>query len=883
MIRKLFCSALILVFLASAAILPARAGNGPINPLTPAPSAETGEMTDETSNLWFVELSSAPAIEGTNATTLKNDHDNFRRDAKNDGVKYSERASYDTLWNGFTIYAKSEELGKIRSLPGVQDLYPVQALKMPETTPADPDLFTALNMTGAATVQSELGFTGKGIKVGIIDTGIDVNHPAFSGNGIAELNSSFFFKSPRIKYGYDFVGDAFNADDVNPIIAPDKIPDDCAGHGTHVAGIVGANDPTNGLKGVAPEVIFGAYRVFGCEGTTTSEIMLMAMERAYRDGMQVINMSIGSAYQWPQYPTAKAASRLVKKGVVVVASIGNEGDTGLYSAGAPGVGDDVIGVASFDNTDVFLPYFTVNGNNIGYLKMTYSADAPLSGSAEIVYLGRGCVDSDLNMAENQTDPYLADPAGKTALINRGSCSFSEKAVRAINAGATAVVVFNNAPGIVAGTLGAPIGSDVPVVGISQADGLLILAQAGPITMDWTDQQASFPSPTGGLISSYSSYGLTPDLVLKPDLGAPGGNIYSTFPLEQGGYASLSGTSMASPHVAGAVALFLQAHPRTRAADVRTYLQNSAIPADWWGYPGIGYLDNVNRQGAGMLQIDKAILATTLVEPGKLSLGESQKGSVTRALTINNLSKTAVTYTLSYENALSVVDTFAPDFWESDAAVTFNSSSITVRGGKSAVIKATITPATEPEQGQYGGYILITGSDGSVERVPFAGFVGDYQSIQAITTTPYNFPWLAISYQGEFFGPVTGPEDWVYSMVGEDVPNLLIHFDHQVTKLLVEVHNAATGNLVNRQYKYAVVENYLPRNSTSTSFFAFGWDGTLLREDKLYEKDHGKVMHTRVIPDGQYILVVKALKALGDERNAADWETWTSPIVAIDRP
>jgi minor extracellular serine protease Vpr len=889
MFKKVFATILAVVFIASAGWVPAKADGGPIDPLTPAPTAETGEMTDETPNLWFVELTSAPSIEGTSSTTLQAEHNTFRSEAKNDGVKYRERVSYDTLWNGFTVFAEPSELGKISSLSGVQGIYPVSTIKLPESALADPELFTSLAMIGADVAQSELGYTGAGIKVAVMDTGIDYDHPAFGGDGVARSNSTVF-PTARVIKGWDFVGDAYNADDTspsyNPNPSPDPYPDDCNGHGTHVAGIVGANDPANGLKGVAPEVKFGSYRVFGCEGSTTDEIMLMAMERAYKDHMQVLNMSIGSAFSWPQAPTAVAASRLVKKGVVVVASIGNEGSYGLYSAGAPGVGDDVIGVASYDNTNVYLPYFTVNGRNIGYMTMTYSDPAPLSGDVEVVYVGRGC----LNPVSTSTppvptggDPYLADPAGKTALIERGVCSFAEKALRAINAGATAVVIYNNTSGVVAGTLGGSIGSPVPVVGISKADGLFLRAQTAPIMMTWTDQQASFPSPTGGLISSFSSYGLAADLSLKPDIGAPGGNIYSTFPLEQGGYASLSGTSMSSPHVAGAAALFLQAHPKTKAEDVRTYLQNSAVPADWWGYPGLGYLDNVSRQGAGMLQIDKAILATAKVEPSKLSLGESEKGPVTRTLAITNSGKASVTYTLSYVNALSVVNTFAPDFWDSDANVSFNAASITVRGGKSAAVKATITPPTYPDQGLYGGYIVLSGSDGSILRVPFAGFVGNYQSIQAIAPTPYEFPWLAISYEGSFYGPITGPSDWTYSMQGEDVPYILIHFDHQMTKLLVEVHDAATGKLVNRDYKYALVEKYLPRNSTSTGFFALAWDGSLIREDKGYEKRNGKPVHTKVAPDGEYVLVVKGLKALGNERNPADWETWESPAFIIDRP
>ena len=149
-----------------------------------------------------------------------------------------------------------------------------------------------------------LGYRGNGVKVGIFDSGIDVDHPDL-----------------RVVGGVDLVGDGNGLDD-------------CNGHGTHVAGIVGANGT---VKGVAPGVTFGAYRVFGCAGSTTSDIMVEAMERALADDMDVLNMSIGSSFQWPQYPTAQAADRLVNKGMVVVASIGNSGTSGLYAAGAPGV------------------------------------------------------------------------------------------------------------------------------------------------------------------------------------------------------------------------------------------------------------------------------------------------------------------------------------------------------------------------------------------------------------------------------------------------------------------------------------------------------------------------------------------------------------------
>jgi subtilisin family serine protease len=847
MLRKIAGVILLIAVLLGASLSPAAADDvGPVEPLTPAPSAETGEMTDETPSLWFVELSGAPVAEGNSQLAVDSEHQKFREKAKQEKINYKERFSYGSLWNGFSVSATTAELGKLSRIEGVVAIYPVMTVKVPQTTPSslDPELYTALAMTGADVTQSELGYTGAGVKVAVMDTGIDYNHPDLGG---------CFGPGCRVVKGWDFVGDAYNADDTspgyNPVPAPDPDPDDCNGHGTHVAGIIGANGT---VKGVAPEVTFGAYRVFGCDGSTTDDIMLAAMERAFKDKMQVLNMSIGSAYEWPQSPTAVASSRLVKKGMVVVASIGNNGANGLYSAGAPGLGEGVIGVASFDNTNVYLPYFTVNGSNVGYVTMTFSPAPPTSGTEEIVYIGRAC----------NADSLLADPMGKVALAVRGTCSFNEKAQKAINAGATAVVIQNNAPGVFNGTLGAPLPDPRPVVGISQADGNFIRAQAAPVMMTWTDQMFSAPSPTGGLISSFSSFGLSPDLALKPDIGAPGGNIFSTYPLEQGGYATLSGTSMSSPHVAGAAALLLQAEPRTRAEDVRSILQNSAEPADWWGYPGVGYLENVHRQGAGMLQIDDAILATTTIEPGKLSLGESQQGPVTREIKIRNVSDSTITYTLSYESGLTTSGVITPGYWDSYATVTFNMDSLTLKKNQEKKVRVTITAPDEPAQGQYGGWIVLTPSDGGhVYRVPFAGFVGDYQSIEVLAN-PYGLPWLVDYDWNDPTGPFTLVD--VYTM-----PYVLVHLDHQSRTFRLEAFDAVTGKSVG-----TILElDYMIRNSTSTGIFEFAWDGTTTVK-------HNKVF---TAPDGQYFIKLSVLKALGNSKNPADWETWTSPVFAIDRP
>ena len=862
MFKRSIFTALLIVMILSMSITPARADSvGPVDPLTPLPTAENGEFVDETPELWFVELTSGPTADGTSMKTLQAEKNAFKANAKMAGLAYTEKYAYSSLFNGFSISIKPTEIAKLSRITGVKAIYPVETIAIPETEQSlDPELFTALNMTGAATAQSELGYTGAGIKVAVMDTGIDVNHPAFGGDGVAELNSDFFYDSPRVLYGYDFVGDAFNADSssplYNPVPTPDPIPDDCYGHGTHVAGIVGANDPTNGLKGVAPDVIFGSYRVFGCQGSTTADIMLAAMERALADDMDILNMSIGSAYQWPQYPTAVAASRLVNKGMVVVASIGNEGANGLYSAGAPGLGEKVIGVASYDNSYVYLPYLTINGRNIGYVTMTFSPNPPTTGTFEVVNVGLAC-----------SALQAGSLTGKVAHAERGTCSFGIKAANAINAGAVGVLISNNAAGVFNGTLGAAIDDHTPVVGISQADGTFIKAQAAPIMMTWTDQQASFPSPTGGLISSFSSYGLSPDLTLKPDIGAPGGNIYSTYPLEKGGYTTMGGTSMASPHVAGAAALLLQAKPNTPSQAVRGILQNSALPKNWSGNPSLGLLDMVHRQGAGMVQIDAAILATTKITPAKISTGESQAGPYTQVLKLENSAKVSVTYNLSFVNALSTGGVITPSAYNSDASVSFSSNSVTVPAKGSATVTATIYPATGPAKGQYGGYIVFTPQGGGqIYRVPYAGFVGDYQSIQVLAPTSNGFPWLAVLYEGQYYH-FTDPSDWTFSMVDGDYPYFLVHFDHQSRVFRMEIFSA-TGKAWHRAYN----EEYMPRNSTTTGFYALPFDGFTTAGKKTYE-----------VPDGTYYAVISVLKANGNADVASDWETWTSPNFIIDRP
>ncbi len=855
------------------------------------PDVSGGQMTQDALGAWFVQLSGAPTADGGNAGALTAKRQKFHSDAKSAGINYETRFEFQKLWNGVSIDVSAGQLERVLGLPNVEAIYPVGIVSIPETTPASiPDLATAIKMTGADIAQSDLGYTGEGVKVAVMDTGVDLDHADLGGDGTAGAPHA----NSRVVSQWDFVGDAYNADPAStaysPTPVPDPVADDCNGHGTHVAGIVGAEGD---VTGVAPGVEFGAYRVFGCDGSTTDEVMIAAMERALDDDMDVLNMSIGDAFNnWHQSPTGQASTNLVKRGVVVVASIGNSGANGVYSGGVPGMGDKVIGVASFDNSHVSLTTFTVSPDDtpIGYANAAAAPLAPTSGTLPLdrtgtpTTLGDGCVNP----------PAPGSMTGKAVLIRRGSapapaptCSFHAKALAAQNAGAAAVVLYNNVAGRFSPTVAGSPAITIPVVAISDTEGVLIDGRiaAGPTTMTWTDDQGSFTNPTGGLISSFSSFGLEAELGLKPDIGAPGGLIRSTYPLEEGAYATISGTSMASPHVAGGVALLLEAKPNTNVQAVRDVLQNSADPAPWFGNPALGFLDNVHRQGAGMLDIDDAILAQVEVTPGKLALGESAGGPTTRQLEIWNRSRNAVTYELSYVNALSTSgSTFAPSFNTSDASVSFSSGSVSVPAQTKVTFSATITPSTGPLKGVYGGYIVLTpqGGAGQTYRVPFAGFIGDYQSIAAVTPTANGFPWVArltacnpVLVRGlqchDAAGTYANAPGGTFTMADAfNVPQLLVHLDHQVRRMKVEVVHATTG----RAWHLAFDLEHMARSSGSASFFAFPFNGVTT---------NGAGTRTFVVPDGTYVFKISAAKAGGDPRNPAHWENLTTSQFTIDRP
>jgi minor extracellular serine protease Vpr len=853
---------------------------------------------NQTATSWFVQLSGAPTAKGGSASAVKASRDAFYASAASMGLKVKARQAFGTLWNGVSVSVPIQQVGSLSSVPGVTGVYPVRTFTVSpdqqvDGVPADEGSNPQI---GVDPLAGGVGsFKGQGVKVAVIDSGVDYTNPDLGGC------AHFGDANCRVIGGWDFVGDLYDGTSTdhvfNPVPAPDADPAPCdplfadarvaagdasssgAGHGTHVAGIIGAKAAdAAGVTGVAPEVSFLAYRVFGCNGGVDNDIIVSALERAYNDGAQVVNMSIGDDYvSWPEEPTAQASDELVTKGIVVAVAMGNAGgvSTALFSGGDPGTSNEAITVGSVDNAKAFFYAFTVNGRAIPYVQATASPDAPKTGTFPLDKTG-----TPTTVDDGCAALPAGSMAGKVVLIRRGTCGFFNKALNAQNAGAVGVVLYNNAAGFVNPTVAGATPITIPVVAILATDGAFIndAIAAGPTTMTWTATGSYVAQSTAGLISSFSSWGPTAELGLKPDLSAPGGLIRSTWPVQQfGGHNVISGTSMAAPHVAGAAAVLLSAGKSP--SSIPTLLSNNAVPTVWSGNPPTGLLESPLREGAGLIKADRSLSATASVSPRKIALGEGLGGA--QILTVTNTGSTAVTYNLAatsaispYPNSAAWPNTFGFDVGEE--TVTFSSPTLTVpAGGQASVSASVVVDPTAPDGELYGGFIqLRPTSGGTALTVPYAGYKGDYQAQHVLSPTANGFPWFAgLNAAGTSFTQITAAGS-TFSLTGNSFPFFLFHLNIPARQFTVQVENA-DGSFVQPVFNYADDESFLPRNSTAAGFFTFAWDGTRAQNignDK-----------RKVVPNGTYMLKMSVLKPLGDPAKDADWEIFTSPSFTIARP
>ncbi|KAJ3218461.1 hypothetical protein HDU67_005557 [Dinochytrium kinnereticum] len=681
-------------------------------------------------------------------------------------VQLANRESSDELVK--SIASKTIHRVSLRSAPAPVK---VEAAKLPA------EAIHAL--TGVNEVRKKFGLSGQGIKVAVIDSGIYYTHPALGGGF-----------GPGFKVGY---GDYYGAENLTAIY-PDPDPfDDCTSvsHGTHVAGIIGANAynltrfsdplfrPPVPFTGVAPNVIIGGYRVFGCaEDTTSTDIIAAAIFKAAEDGSDIINLSLGGGPVYADGADAYAAEVVGSQGVIVVASNGNEQASGLMTAGSPGISRGGLGIASFDNVNVNQPYLTVDGTRFPYGAGSANGNFNFNNPVEIV---ANDLDAERNDVQDDgtTDDIKVNATGKALLIRWGSVSGSSRRCNyAIRAGAVACIIYSNEASI-PGILGA---AGVPSLATTNEAGRAILAALRANKKPRfivTNQRQNFDVPTAGTVSDFSSPGLDPELFIKPDLGGIGGEVLSTVSrnvannAKSFAYSVYSGTSMSAPYVAGALALFLEAKgikkfdfPTTRAI-----LQNTAKPAKIFRS---GLIDSVTRQGAGLINIHKAITTKTIITPSALHLNDTKHTSQHYILTVRNTDTVPVSYTVGTMGA-AMATGFVPgddalqmisstSFTEDYADVKFAKNNdrvpnldITVPAGGSRNVHVHFKAPENAIAGLfpvYSGYITITyqGEAEPIASVPYAGMVGNWRDaaifakvspayatafVQPLLTTPVN--------------------------------------------------------------------------------------------------------------------------------------------------
>lgn len=628
---------------------------------------------------------------------------------------------YDYVFSGFSVELPANQIPQLLATPGVKAVYPdVQYTvtgfegSMIEQEAYSPNMMDSAPFIGADQAWDELGITGAGITVAVIDTGADYTHP--------DLAHAFGDYK-----GWDFVD---NDNDPQETPAGDPRGGSTA-HGTHVSGTVAANGL---IKGVAPNATLLAYRVLGPGGSGSTANVVAGIERAVQDGADVMNLSLGNTLNNPDWATSIALDWAMAEGVVAVTSNGNSGPKN-WTVGSPGTSRQAISVGATQ-----LPYNVYNASlftseGVAYPTSTvmgFVSDGDLldlnGNTYEYVYVGLGDV----------ADFVGKDVEGKIALISRGAIPFVNKATNAGNAGAVGAIIFNSAAGEFEFIIP---GMAVPTIKLSGTDGQKMLAelQAGnnEVTID-----IAFSQRVGETMAGFSSRGpVTFTWMIKPDVSAPGVNITSTVPTHNPanphGYASYQGTSMSAPHVAGAAALLLQANPSWSVDQVKAALMNTAENLI---DPTTGKVYAHNSQGAGSIRIMDAIQTSTLVMPGSHSFGVFNLGTVEERQThikIQNISNYREVYSFEVKfqgnpEGIKVITSknlnvpakhtqkvnFKVEVDTSKLTPGYYEGTISVSDGSQTIEVPTILFVGEPDYPRLTGAYLGSNGDGTY-------FVGSY--------------------------------------------------------------------------------------------------------------------------------------------------------------
>lgn len=663
----------------------------------------------------------------------------------------------ENLLNAVFITGSREQASALRAVPGVLGVVEMRPLKL--------HLNKALDLVNASAAWSALGGqanAGKGMKIAVLDTGIDNNHPAFRDPSQA-IPAGYPkcrpqdcpYANSKIIAARSYVDTLALGDGTPEDSRPDDTtPRDRVGHGTAVAMI--AAGKTNGgsgasITGVAPQAWLGNYKIFGSPGVndiTFTSIIVSALDDAFNDGMDVAMISLGlpavygardagsacglSANQACD-PIAMAVENAVSRGMPVVVSAGNDGDLGLKfpnlgSIASPGIAPSAITVGATTNAHTFFSTATLTAADApATLKpafILYTDGPPPGGPSTLPIADAGDACSALTAGSLN---------GAVALIPRdaGACKIETSIANAQNAGAAAVLFYRGKgdfpfrmtgltnTGITSALIGNAAGvalkayiASHPGASIKLDPALVEYSKSDVVSQD----EIAFFSAEGPTIL---------DLLIKPDLVAPGTGILTATQsydpngdlFSASGYASAQGTSYSVPFVAAAVALAKQHLPRATAAQLKSAVTNTADPSNIVDFDANNNASpaRVTGMGAGKLNVGNAVQTTIVAEPASLSFGNvaSKLGSMNLKLT--NLGTSAVSLQLS-------VNQRDPD---ARARIALSTSAVNLAPGASSTIQVQMNGST-PQAGSYEGAVIVKG--GPVDlRVPYLYLVGNNQA------------------------------------------------------------------------------------------------------------------------------------------------------------
>ena len=649
---------------------------------------------------------------------------------------------YRIVLDGFALRLPYRDLPALGRIPAVTRIYPSFRYRL--------DTNKSPSVIHADSFWATTGGFGQGVKIGVVDDGVDMSNPFFNPAGFSYPagfpKGQTSYTTAKVIAARAFPGPGSGKQGKLPLWRPASF------HGTHVAGIAAGVQGTvafaeldhpqvSGLSGIAPRAWIGNYRVFNTPVLTggydafTPQIV-KAFESAVSDGMDVINFSGGGPEADPASDALiEATDNVAAAGVVPVISAGNDRDDfGLGSIGSPSNAPDAISVAAVSNLHVFGPELTVTAAgapaSLKAIPFSFNLRVPPSWTSfDHILVDVGAITgTDGHPVDRQLCGVGGDPndpassplpagslSGVVALVSRGGCTFDSKSERVRVAGGDGMILVDNRAGEA---------NFVPVlltVGggmISDLDGsnlrAFLGAHGGRSTFRATSEQSPLEIQTdrSGIVTSFSSAGPTNyDHALKPDLAAPGGQILSSTVRQSMGadFAVLDGTSMSAPHVSGAAALLLQQHPGWTPAAVKSALMTSAGPA--WADTARTQEAPVLLEGSGLVNVAAANSPKLFARPSSLSFGflDAAQGDARRPLllSLSDAGGGAGTWTVSIQAQAA----------SQGASVSTGASLVTVAPGGTVDLPAVATAlAGSPRGDDYGFIVLQRGADRI--RVPY---------------------------------------------------------------------------------------------------------------------------------------------------------------------